>query len=84
MHLLLLMYIASVEPPVHLWNPLPYVKSWLVTGHRDATAINSRSRTSKKDDSPIWQCVWRVLQPIVIYKRLMSQLTKCFLLFYLH
>ena len=48
MHLSSLMYIALVGHPVHLWNPLPNVKSWLVTGHRDATAINSRSKTRKK------------------------------------
>ena len=49
--------IALVGPPVYLWNPQPFVKSWLVASHPDATAINTRSRIRKQDDRAAWHCV---------------------------
>jgi len=37
-HLSSLMFISLCGPPVRLWLPLTYVKSWLDSNHRDATS----------------------------------------------
>jgi hypothetical protein len=36
-----LMFLKLVGPPLHQFQPLPYVKSWLAKGHHAATDINS-------------------------------------------
>ena len=37
-YILHLMFISVVGPPVHLFKPLPFVKSWLKEGRRAATS----------------------------------------------
>jgi hypothetical protein len=50
-----LLFVSLVGPPVHEFNPEPYVKEWLKE-HRDATDNRSRKTQYKHSDRyrPIW------------------------------
>jgi hypothetical protein len=45
-HIAALMFIGLVGPPLSLWNPLSYVKTWLACGRRDATSVSCATRKS--------------------------------------
>ena len=44
------MFLKLVGPPLHQFQPLPYVKSWLAKGHHAATDINSIAHQDQQDD----------------------------------
>ena len=46
-HIAACMYIQTVGPPLILWKPEPYVKSWLAADRRDATSLHGMARTTK-------------------------------------
>lgn len=55
-HISYLMFVKLNGPPLHLWSPESYVKSWLIH-HRSAD--DTRSKTVKRDSSI--QTIWKVL-----------------------
>ncbi|XP_063797579.1 E3 SUMO-protein ligase KIAA1586-like [Pseudophryne corroboree] len=59
-HLAELMMISICGPPLHLWNPVPYVKSWLAKGRRSALQDVCLTRR-RKEDSSSFQHLWRLL-----------------------
>ena len=59
---LMFLKLVAVGPPLHQFQPLPYVKSWLAKGHHAATDINSIAHQDKQDDketemSTVWKFV---------------------------
>ena len=62
-----LMFLKLVGPPLHQFQPLLYVKSWLAKGRHAATDINSIAYQDEQDDketeiSAVWKFVYsRVL-----------------------
>jgi hypothetical protein len=60
-HMASLMFLSIVGPPLHLFTPDMYVKSWLALGRRDATALNCANRQAPQTydicESSIWSLV---------------------------
>lgn len=57
-----LMLININGPPLHLWNPESYVKSWLVNQHKSAD--DTRSKVTKKNEENIdmyKRSLWTIL-----------------------
>ena len=55
-----LMFISVTGPPLTLWKPLPYVKSWLASNRRDATCHNCPKREPATFDTAKLS-LWNVL-----------------------
>lgn len=54
-----LLFIAIVGPPLNLWQPLPYVKSWLAKGRHAATDLGkAKSAKPFPEESRValWKC----------------------------
>ena len=57
-----LMFVKLVGPPLEMFQPLPYVKSWLSKGHHAATDLNSLSRKQQQEISALDNSVlWNIL-----------------------
>ena len=57
MHLSSLMFIKLNGPPIHKWNALPYVKSWL-REHHAATTTKGKHVTQREDCSTDKDELW--------------------------
>lgn len=55
-----LMFVNLNGPPVNIWNAIPYVKTWMISGHRSAT--DKRAKVCKKDstDKDEKESLWKL------------------------
>ena len=60
-HMASLMFLSLVGPPLHLFEPISYVKSWLAKGRRDATALNCASRMPPEMPDSLHKSIWSLL-----------------------
>jgi hypothetical protein len=60
-HMASLMFLSLVGPPLHLFKPNLYVKSWLSLGRRDATALNCASRMPPQTSEISRQSIWSLV-----------------------
>ena len=61
-HLSALMFVSLVGPPLHVWNPETYVRSWLAAGRRSAAATDCLSRRAPETTTDLArQFVWKLL-----------------------
>ena len=53
-----LLFISMVGPPLHIWQPVFYVKSWLVKGRHDGTDLSKAksAQSSLESRVAIWNC----------------------------
>lgn len=53
------MFLNINGPPLNQWNPEEYVKSWLISQHRDAD--DTRTKILKTDEPNIEykKCLWK-------------------------
>ena len=59
-HMSSLMFISINGPPLSMWQPLKYVKSWLALNHRNATCTQGPSKmTSSSIEEPSLQTLWK-------------------------
>lgn len=56
-----LLFIRMVGPPLRIFNPQKYVKSWLIRGHHSATDTNSKKRNREKDYDENMAIIWKNL-----------------------
>ena len=61
LHLSSLMFISITGPPLALWEPLPYVKSWLASNRRDATCTQCPSKQDNLNPSAQKMSVWKCM-----------------------
>jgi hypothetical protein len=61
-HMSSLMFISINGPPLSMWQPLKYVKSWLALNHRNATCTQGPSKmTSSSIEEPSLQTLWKFM-----------------------
>lgn len=60
-HISSCMFIHIIGPPLTIWNPQPYVRSWLAMDRRDATSLRGMSRTVKILSPEEISSVWKIL-----------------------
>lgn len=60
-HMSALMFISLTGPPLMLWKPMPYVKSWLALNRRDATSTQGPQKKQLVSDDPVMCSMWRIL-----------------------
>lgn len=60
-HLSSLMLINCVGPPVHLFKPILYVKSWIRSGRRNADNVCCPQRKEIKEDKNAYCLLWNLL-----------------------
>ena len=63
-HMSSLMFVSLTGPPLTLWQPLQYVKSWLASTRRDAICTQGLSTASRQVSQPVSaqeMSVWKVL-----------------------
>ena len=56
-HIASLLFISMVGPPLAVWQPLPYVKSWLSKG-RHAATDSGKAKGAKSSPSESQTAVW--------------------------
>jgi hypothetical protein len=61
-HISSCMFIHIVGPPLTVWNPQPYVRSWLAKDRRDATSLHGMARTVKVASLEGRSSVWKVFE----------------------
>ncbi|XP_063302262.1 E3 SUMO-protein ligase KIAA1586-like [Pelobates fuscus] len=54
-----LLFISLIGPPVHLWDPLPYVTKWLTT-HRSADDAKSRKVHNLAQQGQRYSSLWDI------------------------
>ncbi|CAH2276837.1 E3 SUMO- ligase KIAA1586-like [Pelobates cultripes] len=54
-----LLFISLIGPPVHLWDPLPYVTKWLTT-HRSADDTKSRKVDNLARQGQRYSSLWNI------------------------
>jgi len=50
--------ISTVGPPSQVWDPDPYIKTWLGKGRRAAHSTSGTARQNPKEDNyyePLWK-----------------------------
>lgn len=57
-HMSSLMFVSLSGPPLTLWKPLPYVKSWLLLNRRSATSTQGPAKTSKAAANARLESLW--------------------------
>lgn len=62
-HLSSLMFLSLCGPPLRIWHPLPYVKSWIASGKRDANCTQAPSQKPKVDYDKKLESLWGVINP---------------------
>jgi len=62
-HMSSLLFISAVGPPLSVWQPREYVKTWLAKGRRRANDTSCKTRKGKEDSNGVYsmQQVWRLL-----------------------
>lgn len=58
-HMSSLLFISIVGPPLHVWQPISYVKSWLAKGRHAATDLGKAKSAKLKPEQSrvaIWMC----------------------------
>lgn len=60
-HMSALMFVSLSGPPLTLWQPLPYVKSWLLLNRRDANSTSGPSRKVDSVSNLNMDCIWHLL-----------------------
>jgi len=56
-----LMFIALSGPPLALWKPLPFVKSWLALHRRDALCTKGPSKAESKTHNASLLSLWNAM-----------------------
>ena len=59
-HMSSLLFISIVGPPVLEWNPLPYVKAWIVKGRRHARFAACPARQTRDDSTDADEALWKL------------------------
>lgn len=59
-HMSSLLFISIVGPPVLEWNPLPYVKAWIVKGRRHAQFAACPARQTRDDSTDADKALWKL------------------------
>jgi hypothetical protein len=60
-HIFEQMFVSIVGPPVNGFDPMPYVKQWLIRGHRNAEDQRTRpTKFTTCDDSP-YKVFWNII-----------------------
>ena len=65
-HMSCLMFMSLTGPPLDRFEPLPYVKKWLVRHRRDANCTTCPERTQRSDNSEcesFWSMLCYVIFP---------------------
>lgn len=57
-----LMFLKLVAPPLHQFQPLSYVKSWLAKGHHAATDVNSSTHQQDNTSGGEMFAVWKLFE----------------------
>ena len=61
-HMSSLMFISINGPPLSMWQPLKYVKSWLALNHRIATYTQGPSKMAPSSlEEPSLQTLWKFM-----------------------
>src|SRR6218665_3533477 len=54
------LFISIVGPPLHEWNPLPYVKSWIAKGRHSAIDLGKckaqKMHKATEARMAVWKC----------------------------
>ena len=63
-----LMFVSFCGPPVHLWQPVKYVKCWLALNMRSVDLIRAHSARlhqthQVQQQSSMWRAMWAVADP---------------------
>lgn len=56
-----LLFLCLVGPPLTMFNPIPYVRSWIAKGHRNALTQKSKVRSRDKEAEGSMDVLWAVL-----------------------
>lgn len=57
-HLSSLMFVSLTGPPLRLWKPLPFVKSWFASNKRSALYTNCPKKSYENDFKKEQLCLW--------------------------
>lgn len=57
----LLLFLCLVGPPLTMFNPILYVKSWTAKGHRKALSHRSKERSRSKEAEGSMDVLWAAL-----------------------
>jgi hypothetical protein len=57
-----LIFVSLVGPPLKEFEPLPYVKRWLVSGHRAACDNQSKKSKPQDNDDFRYEHMWSVFK----------------------
>jgi len=60
-HMSSLLFISMVGPPLTLWQPINYVKSWMLKGRRNADSATCPSRQTPTNDNHVNKSLWSLL-----------------------
>lgn len=56
-----LLFLNLVGPPLDKFNPVPYVRSWVSKGHRNATDARSKTRNREREENPDMLVMWNIM-----------------------
>src|ERR1043165_5863459 len=61
-HISSLMFISINGPPLAVWQPLPYVQSWLISGKRGASSTScSERKMATTSNETYLRSLWNIL-----------------------
>jgi hypothetical protein len=55
------MFVSLCGPPLAIWKPVVYVKSWLVKGRREANSTQGPARSETVLNDHSLESLWNVL-----------------------
>jgi hypothetical protein len=60
-HISSLLFVSLCGPPISIWKPAVYVKSWLAKGRRDANTAQGPARSETIVSNKLKESMWTVL-----------------------